>query len=398
MNEQQREIEQSPDEPVKEFTICDFAAVMNIEGASLIDLVNTSSTIGETIVDCLTRVTKGLKPWEYKFLASYSLIPSILCRILPIVQIIGQSGSGKSQLLLAISKISGQMMISGQSTGASLKNHINKIRWSDSETKTREKNCLLLIDNLTEDSFKKEEYLSCFLNGYNRLTDRTYISNGKGENIEFRTFCGKAYTTIWENKSTELRRRTVCIRTSKSADLASILDIEDIKWSQVRANVNDFWHEEDNWLTYSENRITVTKYCKPGMSKEMWILLRDVLAVGITTGCWNSVDECISDTFEWLSSALRVRSTLLEAMIILALEEELGIHRKEWESLSKTVRIYVSPKSLQNAIDIGVKDGLIERPKVSEIQEILGRIGFTPGKRDKALGYSFKGLTTLPQN
>jgi len=310
--------ESSVDTEIAKFTINDFAKLMNVEDDSSINLVNTTVAIGSSVTNCLQSVTKGLKSWEYKFIASYALIPSVLCHVLPIVQIIGQSGCGKSQLLIAISHLTKYQIISGQSTGASLKNHINVIRWVDPESKKKEKNCLLLIDNLKEDCFKKEEYLSSFLNGYNRLTDRTYISNGRGENIEFRTFSGKIYTTIWENTSTELKRRTISIKGNKTDKLSEILDVEDIKWSLFRKKKINFWEDEDNWTTFAKNRKLFLEHQKPGGSKELWLLLRDVMATGLTVGVWDTIESCVDETFEWLTYSLKPRQSLLEALLVLA--------------------------------------------------------------------------------
>lgn len=217
-------------------TINDFAAQFDDDSDS-VNVFDETLSVGANLTKVLTLIIKNLNPWEYKFLAAYASIPSMLCKILPIVELFGQAGSGKTQLLLAVSAISGQGVISGQSTGASLKNYINSIRWADPDNKSVEKNCLLLIDNLNEDSFKKEEYLSSFLNGYNRKTDRCYISNGKGLNIEFKTFCPKMYTTIWEKTSTELIRRTIVIKTTKTIKLDDALDPDDICWKPFKDSV-----------------------------------------------------------------------------------------------------------------------------------------------------------------
>lgn len=146
----------------EKMTINDFASQFNCDDEDGINVFDETLSVGENLTKVLTLITAGLKPWEYKFLAAYASLPSMLCKVLPVVELFGQAGSGKTQLLLAVSAISGQGVISGQSTGASLKNHINSIRWVDPDSKSVEKNCLLLIDNLNQDSFKKEEYLSFF--------------------------------------------------------------------------------------------------------------------------------------------------------------------------------------------------------------------------------------------
>jgi hypothetical protein len=375
----------------KEVTMNDFAKLFNSEDDSGLSYFDDSQSIGENTYAILRKVVFGLTEWEYKFLAAYSLLPSLFCKILPIVEINGQAGTGKSQLLIAMSKISGNGVISGQSTGASLKNYINVIRWADPETKNTEKNCLLFVDNLNEDCFKKEEYLSSFLNGYSRATDRTFISNGKGENIEFKTFCGKVYSTIWERNSTELHRRTVTIKTQKVENLDNSLEPDDVSWQPLRNAIAAFWGNSKNWQNYGDTYKLYAKTVKPKHSKEHWTLLRDVMVTGVVTGVWIDLDSAIADTAHWLETALKTRQSLLETVILRALEEVLGIQRGEWEELSKRLKIHVPPRHLKDAIEQSVADGLIERPKLAQVQQILAKLGFTPGKKDSQLGYTYVG-------
>jgi hypothetical protein len=378
-------------EDTKEVSMNDFAKLLNASDEDGLSSFDDSQSIGQNACTILRQITLGLTDWEYKFLASYSLLPSLFCKILPIVEIYGQAGTGKSQLLIAMSKISNNGVISGQSTGASLKNYINVIRWADPESKNTEKNCLLFIDNLNEDCFKKEEYLSSFLNGYSRATDRTFISNGKGENIEFKTFCGKVYTTIWERNSTELHRRTVTIKTQKVEDLDNSLDPDDISWLPLRRAVDSFWNDNKNWDSFGNTYKLYTKIPKPKHSKEYWTLLRDVLVSGVVVGVWGDLDSAIGETTQWLEGALRTRQSLLETVILRALEEILGIQKNEWEELSKRLKIHVAPRHLKDAIEQSVGDGLIERPKLTQVQQILAKLGFTPGKKDSQLGYAYVG-------
>ncbi|MEG4323069.1 MULTISPECIES: hypothetical protein [unclassified Microcoleus] len=373
----------------KEETLSDFAKQID-DCDDGINLFNPTESLGTNVATALANVTSGLKPWEYNFLSAYATLPSVLCKILPIVEIVGSAGSGKSQLLLAISSVSGQSVISGQSTGASLKNHINAIRWHDPETKSHEKNTLLLIDNLNEDSFKKEEYLSSFLNGYNRKTDKCFISNGKGQNIEFRTFCGKLYTTIWEKTSTELSRRTVTIRTTKTAKLDELLDPDDISWKEMRSAVKTFWEQKSNWLTFKEVERRYGTTAKPRHSKEYWTLLKYPLISGVVIGSWDTLTTAIDETSAWLDNALKSRNTLLEVIILKSIEEVLGFKQLEWPELSKRVKIHVAPKPIKIALEIAIADGLIDRPKLTEVQQCLGKLGFGAGLKDGTMGYSYK--------
>ncbi|MEG4864486.1 MULTISPECIES: hypothetical protein [unclassified Microcoleus] len=354
-------------------------------------LSDNQRALGLDLANVLASITFGLTKWEYKFLASVSALPSVLCHILPIVQIIGEPGSGKSQLLTALSKLSGQTLISGQSTGASLKNHINLIRWVDPGNKKVEKNCLLLIDNLNEDSFKKDEYLASFLNGYNRETDTTYISAGDGKNVEFKTFCCKVYTTVWELESQELRRRAVTIRTTKTVNLGDALDIHEINWHQFKTAIKLFWENPSNWETqvkYKEELLGLIKK-PPRHSREHWTLLLDVLVTGLTIGCWNSLIDCIEDTTRWLDATNIKRLTFLEKTIITALESILGFPQSDWNQLSASATIQVTPRHLKEAIESFVVEGVIERPKLTRVHQILKEVGFVPKKEGRSIVYIY---------
>ena len=374
-------------------TLNDFIQEYDTDNDDGIEVYSDDKNLGENLTNVLSQVTVGLKPWEYKFLASYASVPSMLCKILPIVELIGQAGSGKSQLLIAISAISRQSIISGQSTGASLKNYINQIRWADPETKSIEKNCLLLIDNLNEDSFKKEEYLGSFLNGYHKKTDRMFISNGKGQNIEFKTFCPKLYTTIWEKTSTELTRRTVTIRTIKTIKLENLLDPDEIYWTPFRNGVRKFWEKEEHWKLFKSLEGSYAQLSKSKHSKEHWTLVKYVLVSGVAIGIWETLQQAIAETSDWLDTALKSRTTLLELIVLKSLEEILGFKQSEWQAMSQSVKIHVAPRHLKNALDTAVSDGLIEKPKLSEIQQILTKLGWAAGQKENQLGYCYKGIT-----
>jgi hypothetical protein len=385
------EVELHPESVQQELTIADFAKEFNSENEDGYSALLENESIGFSAMDALKKVTLGLSEWEYKFLAAYSCLPSILTKVLPIVEIHGEAGTGKSQLLLAIGSISGNTIISGQSTGASLKNHINQIRWRDPDAKYHEKNCLLLIDNMSEDSFKKEEYLSSFLNGYKKTTDRTFISNGKGQNIEFRTYCGKLYTTIWDTNSTELARRTIRIKTRKVSDLGVALDPEDIYWKPLTTALATFWGNPESWDNYKQTYQKYGRLAKPKHSKEHWTLLRDVLVTGVVIGVWSALDDAITQTATWLDKALTTRTTLTEVVILQALENILGLPRTDWEEISKKHVISVSPRQLKDAIEEAVKDGIIERPKLSAVQQHLTKLGFGASQKSGQLGYVYKG-------
>lgn len=342
------------------------------------------NSLGELVTNHLRLVALGLKDFEYKLLASFALMQSSLCSIAPIIQLLGAEGSGKSQLLLAVAELSGQDVFVGGSTGASIKNHINKIRWVDATVMSYERNCLLLCDNANKSTFESDEALAAFLNGYNRKTDKQFISNGKGENIEFRTFCPKLFTSVWNVESKELLRRTLIIKTAKFTDLKEAVEIESINWNPARTAIKEFWSQPQNWTLFAAQRQQITKANKPRHSKEHWILLRDLLATGVVCQVFNDTDTAIAEAANWLDVSTRPRMQILDSIIIEAIENYCGQKQVDWDALAGIITFDVPPKTVKQAVDTAVSDGLIERPKLANIQECLQKLKFKPARNDSS--------------
>lgn len=338
-------------------------------------------TVGELVTHHLKLVTLGLKEFEYKLLASFALMQSSLCSIAPVIQLLGSEGSGKSQIAIAIGELTGQELFVGGSTGASIKNHINKIRWVDPTVMTYEKNCLLLCDNANRSTFESDEALAAFLNGYNRKTDKQFISNGKGENIDFRTFCPKLITTVWQIESKELLRRTLIIKTQKSVELKDVVETESIDWNSGKLAIKKFWATPQNWTIFAELRQAFTKASKPRHSKEYWILLRDILATGITAGVFRSLGDAIESAAEWLDIASKPRIQIIDSIVIEAIENYCGQKQSQWLSLHAQLNnLDIPPRFIKQAIDTAVGDGLIERPKLAIVQDTLLKLKFRPAR------------------
>ncbi|WP_341740072.1 hypothetical protein [Microcoleus sp. CAWBG640] len=155
--------------------------------------------------------------------------------------------------------------------------------------------------------------------------------------------------------------------------------------------IKNFWESVDNWEAYKDLYKVYAKTPKPAHSKEYWSLLRNTLVTGVVVGVWASLDDAITDTSSWLVNALRSKTTLLETVILDALETTLGLKKKDWEELSVKHRLHLNPKDLKDAIEVSVQNGLIERPKLAQIQQILKKLGFAPGRKDKQLGYVYTG-------
>ena len=347
-------------------------------------------SVGQMCVRHLKMVATGIEEEEYKILAAFTCLPSIMCDIVPVIQLYGEPGSGKSQLLLAVSNLSGQKLISGQSTGASFKNHINQIRWYDSSTMTTERDCLLLVDNVNSSTFDSDEALGAFLNGYNRATDIQFISGGKGLNIEFRTFCPKLFTSVWDVESKELRRRMLVIKTTKVHLLDDLVYVNDINWSVAATQLKSFWVQQEHHSNFDQINKAIKSAKKPLHGREYWTLVADLMTTGVVAGVWDSVQSAIDDLTKFGVSSTKKKHTLLDNCILEALHINTGIAPSDWKKYSDIdAELIVQPRAVQEAIDEYVKQSLIERPRLRLLQATLKELGWSPAKKDGKIVYRY---------
>jgi len=368
--------------PDSEFDLNIFA-IANRRELSGLNLYEPSKPLGVNVCQHLISVTAGLSDGNYRILSAYTLLPSILCNTIPIVHIKGVSGSGKSQLLIAISDMLGNHLVAGNSTPASIKNVINKMRWSDPETLKHEKNCHLLLDNANSDTFADSNILGAFLNGYNRRTDRQYISQGNGQNIEFKVFCPKLITSVWDFDQPEMLRRLLVIKTSKTSNLVEVIDPNDINFGAIKEDLTSYWFSESKSLEFRDFRSAIKlsiKSLNSKHSKEKWSLVADLITTGCVTEIWNDFEAAAVD-FEVIFDSQLATKTLLEVIISDAIVANLGITQIEWSKMSSTgIRLEVNPKIIKDAIDENFNLGLIARPSLTKIQELLTKLGFRPVK------------------
>ncbi|MCC3410007.1 MAG: hypothetical protein JGK17_31625 [Microcoleus sp. PH2017_10_PVI_O_A] len=106
--------------------------------------------------------------------------------------------------------------------------------------------------------------------------------------------------------------------------------------------------------------------------------MRDLLATGVVTGVFESIESAIEEAAEWLDTATKKRVQVLDSVIIEAVEKYIGKKRSEWAMVAAVVDIHIPPKAIKNAIDEAVADGIIEGPKLTATQESLTSLGFRP--------------------
>jgi hypothetical protein len=335
------------------------------------------ATIGADLIELYNSVIKLPNPSDAAIAAAFTMIPSRLSQIVPVLFIKGEAGSCKSDLINSIADVLGITTYQGNSTGASVKNLINAIRWSDPDTLTHEKQCHLLVDNLEVESFDpKQQLLGATLNGYKRKTDIQFISGGNGKNIEFRTFCPKCFTTVWDYDSKELARRSLVIRTKKYIELEGY-SFQQPKIPSIRAVVSKYWNKQTNCVQFAQMRHSEAMQWNKSLplKKEQYDLTADMITAGLVSGVWKNAEQAFQHLADFFTASKR-SSTPLDRVILEALEACVGQPRSEWVNIPSSIKVDVKPKDIKKAVDSAVETGIFKKPNLERIQEIVMSFGF----------------------
>lgn len=333
--------------------------------------------IGQELIQLYNSVVKLPNPTDAVLLAAFTMINSRLSQVVPVLFIKGEPGSGKSDLLNTIGDVLGAGCYGGNSTGASIKNLINAIRWSDPDTLTHERQCHLLIDNAEVDSFDpKFQLLGACLNGYKRKTDIQFISAGNGKNIEFRTFSPKALTTVWDYDSKELARRTLTVFTKKYQNLDECT-LEQPRLPSIRAIVKPYWNQRAHCMEFASVRHSEALRWKKELplKKEQYDLTIDMIASGLVTGVWKNATEAFEYLAAFFTSSKR-QATPLDRVILEALEACVGKPRSEWGIIPHSIKVDVKPQDIKKAVTSAVDAGIFKKPSLERVQEIVMNFGF----------------------
>ena len=311
----------------------------------------------------------------YPLLAAYASIPSVLCDILPILELRGEPGSGKSECIKVFSRVTGSIL-NARSTAASIKNDINQIRWVDPNTFSIEKNCFYLLDNADSEFFEERDVLTALLNGYDRYTDKQSISNGKGQNIPFYVFCPKVFTTVWRIGSSEIKRRLITIKFKSGLSLMDLKNPEKLAINSLKKELSNFWDNPPNWDLHHEYRIKVIDELPSSYSQQQWKLASDVIASGLSTGVWSSLNEAITFFEAYFEFREKSKEGIYETILIDTLAELSGIPHKEWATSPPSILVEVDPKSLKIRMDSHTESGLIPKVKPDQLQMDVRALGW----------------------
>lgn len=339
----------------------------------------------------------------YDLIAVYYLLPSALCQVIPYLFLYGQSGSGKSSLAELARHLHGVKINGSNDTFAGIRNDLNARRRgvveipNDSEVfpvlhKEVEKNTFMVWEDISNKTFSSNpEIYNMFKFGYNRSTDRITISSDKiGENMEFRCFCPKVFSSIsplhLNDMFRELRRRLIVIPCQKLEEIhpdrkaelnisndnwhSKYLDVFAYDWEGFPKLFDEYWNIENagKFVQAKKSAQANTK----GLTSQQRAISIDLIACGIATGIWTSLDhalERVKTYWDWFKLETE-KSASLGSLLKTYLRQE---QRNATEG-GRELEIYTS--QLRAQIDTWVQMGwLLEKPRPKDIQEQMLDLG-----------------------
>ncbi len=366
------------------------------------DIYNDFLSLPDNLLSILKRTI--FLPYDfYDIIAAYFLLPSALCRVVPYLFLHGQSGSGKSTLAKISSYLHGVDINSSSDTFAGIRNSLNERRTAIIEIpstdpkyptawKNVERNTCMVWDDIDSSVFSNNPDLyRLFKFGYDRSTDKIILSSKEvGENLEFRCFCPKVFSSVsplhLNDNFRELKRRLIVIPCKRIEELPEtrqselgvtlntwqdkLLDIGAYDWKGFNKVFDDFWDVEmaSVFLTTRKALGASVK----GLSSQQRAISLDLLATGLSCGIWNDEAEavgCLKAYWNWFSNETG-RSAELSGL----LEQYIKIEQTNAKAGNLPLEIYTP--QIRAKIDIWVAQGwLMEKPRAREIKEIMLDLG-----------------------
>lgn len=339
-------------------------------------------------------------------LVAYTLIPSAIASIVPLLCLQGDKGSGKSTVGIIISGVHNSPITSAATTFAALRNDFNRMRWHFPDVCEGEKNCCLIFDNVNKETLANEQLYTMLLNGYNRKTDTISISKGNGENMDFKVFGLKVMSSIHpfytQSKFAELARRCLVIKCKpfdkmtlaekeslgldENYNIVEKLDVENLDLSILRRAFTQFWEDTDNLLEYTTVKRKLTARKKSFRIPEVidgskWTISIDLITTGIVTEIWDSIPTAIdamAKYWEWynlhVASAFGATHKVLkdfiehETAIADKINAELKYEAAPREINTEKLKKHISWASSQGMLDIS--------PTPSVIADVMADLGW----------------------
>lgn len=340
----------------------------------------------------------------YDIIAAYFLLPSALCRIVPYLFLHGQSGSGKSTVAKIASYLHDVDINSSSDTFAGIRNSLNKRRQTlieipsndpkfPSMYKDVERNTCMVWDDIDSTVFSNSPDLyRLFKFGYDRSTDKIILSSEKtGENLEFRCFCPKVFSSIsplhLNDRFKELKRRMIVIPCKRVEELSAtrkaelginehtwqsgLIDISAYSWKGFNDVFEEFW-DYDMAASFLTARKELAGSVR-GLNSQQRAVSLDLLTTGIVSGIWDDENQAIASLKNYWQWFAKETDNNGEFNGLLA----QFIKIEEANARNGGIPLEVHSSQLKAQIDIWIAKGwLLEKPRARDIKDALYDLGF----------------------
>lgn len=308
---------------------------------------------------------------QYPVVLSYLFIPSAIARIVPLLQLYGRTGSGKSLTGYLASRLYGAKIFSSTDTFAAIRNGLQEQKYHIIDEEYRlERNCILVWEDIDLDVLQSKPDLYRLLKfGIDRSTDTISIAGMRGTNYEFHCFCPKIFSSISpifnHPELEEIHRRTLVIKTRPIIENGKVLlDPKTLDWSGFDDEFMRFWRNESRCCDYVAHRKALLRYRKHSISPERWLISVDLLATALTIGIVDSAQEAIALLEEYWSlygtidiQNRQITLELLQELIDEDLNKHYQIFGEEYDFRNHTIsaeviKVAISRWSSQGKLDI----------------------------------------------
>ena len=366
------------------------------------ELYDDDLLLSENLLNILKQ-TVLLPHDHYDIIAAYYLLPSALCKLVPYLFLYGQSGSGKSTVAKIASYVHGVPINSSSDTFAGIRNSLEERRRGyadvvdpDDPTRTwREpvaKNTCMVWDDINAQTFTSQPQLyNMFKFGCDTTTDKITISSGEaGQNIEFRCFCPKIFSSIsplhLDDSFRELKRRLIVIPCKRVEELSDtrkaelgitddnwqgkLLDPSAYDWKGFSQVFSQFWDLE-NAQSFLTIRRILAKSVR-GLSSQQRGMSLDIMAAGIASSLWQDEAEATERMkvyWQWFKT-----ETEKNAGLGTLLKNYIDQEAENARNGGRALEIYTSQlrSQIKNWVDMG---WLYEKPQSKKIKELMLDLG-----------------------
>lgn len=364
-------------------------------------------------------------------IVSYALLPSLFCKNLPILALIGNSGTGKSEHSKLIGKLRNIEPEMSASSYAGLRNSILEKRFPDFDedmkealerseyeamrfSRRNEQLMLLIFEDIGLEKFSDERFYSLLKSGISRDTDKISLSMGNGKNLTFYTFCPKILSTIHPIygegvlPTNELQRRLIIGKHIKGS-IANLESLSDYSFDGIEMTINRYWRNISRVTDWKKWNKSLKAKDFPDIKPEIFLLWKDLINCSLTVGfcadkkqaieTWTTyylwlqdLIDCYKDTFlELLKGHLEGSGNQYESLqdYLLSLsKDEINSAQKKIQTLSQlgvsddeilqvlVGKDSISASDLSLQIDKWYARKLIARKTDTQIRSAMNSLGY----------------------